>query len=234
MNDNRFFRDPSTLYHVDQDLLPANNVQDDECNDWMQTLLNQYGLRAAQPGQLISQDTAVWSQSHRPWMDGHNIPQDFHMPDLNPFDRMVSKETAGACLREANAAVNSHWSKGDSVEVLKRQQSSLPSSGPSTEGSLAAARNTQVRAVGQISRHVRHFANAENGASDIKCGWEGCTYTGRFSCASALMRHLRSTHVAPGTYKCPISNCKRAFGRKDKLQEHIRVLHSSFEYPRQQ
>lgn len=62
--------------------------------------------------------------------------------------------------------------------------------------------------------------------NSFKCGWEGCAYPGNFSSEYVLMRHIKSTHVSPGLYKCPDLNCDRSFGRRDKLSAHVRLVHA--------
>ncbi|RWQ99915.1 hypothetical protein C8Q69DRAFT_452979 [Paecilomyces variotii] len=59
----------------------------------------------------------------------------------------------------------------------------------------------------------------------LTCGWEGCTSTDVFSCDRALWRHIKTMHVSPDAFECPVKRCGRSFGRKDKCQDHIRSSH---------
>ncbi|KAJ5744074.1 hypothetical protein N7533_008944 [Penicillium manginii] len=61
-------------------------------------------------------------------------------------------------------------------------------------------------------------------SQSITCGWAGCAYTGSFASKSTLWRHIQTKHVSPSEHKC--RTCGRAFGRKDKLLDHLRTMHS--------
>lgn len=60
----------------------------------------------------------------------------------------------------------------------------------------------------------------------IKCEWKGCVYPGAFSRETCLWRHIRSTHLSPQEFKCPQCNKTFGLGRKDKLNAHVRLVHS--------
>ncbi|KAL4875417.1 hypothetical protein BJY04DRAFT_202167 [Aspergillus karnatakaensis] len=61
----------------------------------------------------------------------------------------------------------------------------------------------------------------------FRCQWKGCHSTTIFHREADIMRHIRSIHLAPDAYPCLENGCKRSFGRKDYLQEHVRRCHSS-------
>jgi hypothetical protein len=63
--------------------------------------------------------------------------------------------------------------------------------------------------------------------------WEGCTYKGGFKRRYDLRRHERTLHTSPKKYVCPEPECegKRAFNRKDGLQNHIRRYHTVVQVP---
>lgn len=54
-----------------------------------------------------------------------------------------------------------------------------------------------------------------------KCEWKGCTFLRPFRRDAELMRHIKTVHVSRDAYKCPV--CGKAFGRKDKMEDHRRI-----------
>ncbi|KAL4879222.1 hypothetical protein BJY04DRAFT_96507 [Aspergillus karnatakaensis] len=63
--------------------------------------------------------------------------------------------------------------------------------------------------------------------SVFKCDWKDCTYAGVFSREGELIRHVKTKHVTPKSYKCTASNCDRVCSRKDNLAEHVRRIHGA-------
>jgi hypothetical protein len=61
--------------------------------------------------------------------------------------------------------------------------------------------------------------------SPVRCEWVGCTYDRAFTRDMSLWRHIKDKHI-PKRIEC--GRCNRAFGRQDKLQEHIRTVHSRY------
>jgi len=64
----------------------------------------------------------------------------------------------------------------------------------------------------------------------IQCKWEGCQYGGSFARVADLLRHLKTVHILPGYFLCPITTCGRLFNRKDNAIAHHRRQHQ-FEEP---
>ncbi|CEN62296.1 hypothetical protein ASPCAL08933 [Aspergillus calidoustus] len=54
----------------------------------------------------------------------------------------------------------------------------------------------------------------------LQCKWEGCRARTTFRRANDLIRHIRTIHVAPHEYRCPVEGCGMAFGREDHLRAH--------------
>lgn len=69
---------------------------------------------------------------------------------------------------------------------------------------------------------LTHGYYSESGPG-FRCHWDGCTYSRPFVSAFTLERHVQDQHINPNQYKCPESDCYRAFGRKDKLNEYSAV-----------
>ncbi|CAI7627911.1 unnamed protein product [Penicillium pancosmium] len=58
---------------------------------------------------------------------------------------------------------------------------------------------------------------------ELRCRWLGCTHLRIFSCEATLLRHIKTVHIAPKSYKC--STCGYSNGRRDKVRDHFRQLH---------
>jgi hypothetical protein len=54
-----------------------------------------------------------------------------------------------------------------------------------------------------------------------KCEWKGCTFPRPFRRNAELMRRIKTVHISRDAYKCLV--CGKAFGRKDKMEDHRRV-----------
>ncbi|KAJ0417767.1 hypothetical protein BJY00DRAFT_315559 [Aspergillus carlsbadensis] len=59
----------------------------------------------------------------------------------------------------------------------------------------------------------------------FRCMWDGCTSPTIFHNESDLARHLKTVHISPVAYPCPVQECSRAFGRNDHLVAHLRRVH---------
>ncbi|KAL4928161.1 uncharacterized protein BDV17DRAFT_264918 [Aspergillus undulatus] len=57
------------------------------------------------------------------------------------------------------------------------------------------------------------------------CKWEGCNPPSCFKRPGDLIRHLRTVHVSPDAFPCPVKGCDKVFGRKDHLKEHCKRRH---------
>ncbi|KAL3458802.1 hypothetical protein BJX64DRAFT_265934 [Aspergillus heterothallicus] len=57
----------------------------------------------------------------------------------------------------------------------------------------------------------------------FQCKWEGCKSNATYKRDAELWRHIRTKHLAPDAYRCPVAGCGRTFGRSDHLKIHERV-----------
>lgn len=62
----------------------------------------------------------------------------------------------------------------------------------------------------------------------FQCKWESCTYMGYFSRDHELIRHIKTKHVNPGAYRCPVNGCDKVSNRKDNLKQHMMTRHQLF------
>ncbi|KAL4789162.1 hypothetical protein BDV19DRAFT_395302 [Aspergillus venezuelensis] len=69
------------------------------------------------------------------------------------------------------------------------------------------------------------LSSSSHGAPIYRCRWEGCTSATLFRREADLMRHLKTIHVSPQAYHCPVFNCDRVFGRKDHVNQHVNRRH---------
>ncbi|KAL3479563.1 hypothetical protein BJX99DRAFT_221874 [Aspergillus californicus] len=61
----------------------------------------------------------------------------------------------------------------------------------------------------------------------FRCRWQNCQSSTYFRREQDLIRHIRSIHLHPTAYACQIDGCRKEFGRKDHLQQHITRIHPS-------
>ncbi|PYI09416.1 hypothetical protein BO78DRAFT_38605 [Aspergillus sclerotiicarbonarius CBS 121057] len=60
----------------------------------------------------------------------------------------------------------------------------------------------------------------------LRCEWKDCVYKNVFNRPADLIRHLKTMHVTPHSFRCDIQGCNKTFSRKDNLMEHkLRVHH---------
>ncbi|KAJ5726843.1 hypothetical protein N7493_005870 [Penicillium malachiteum] len=59
----------------------------------------------------------------------------------------------------------------------------------------------------------------------FQCDWPGCQYSGSFGRNTELQRHIKTLHVLPGSFKCPVSGCCVSCNREDNLKSHQRNVH---------
>ncbi|PYI09408.1 hypothetical protein BO78DRAFT_38564 [Aspergillus sclerotiicarbonarius CBS 121057] len=60
---------------------------------------------------------------------------------------------------------------------------------------------------------------------DLRCQWKDCTTRPTFNRWEDLSRHIKTIHVFPHSYVCPVIGCGRLFNRKDNLEEHMSRHH---------
>ncbi|KAL5339775.1 hypothetical protein BJX70DRAFT_363142 [Aspergillus crustosus] len=60
----------------------------------------------------------------------------------------------------------------------------------------------------------------------FRCKWEGCRSTHHFRREGDLWRHIRSIHLAPNAFPCPVAGCDKVCGRKDHMQQHVKRHHA--------
>ncbi|KAJ9284978.1 hypothetical protein DTO027B5_8553 [Paecilomyces variotii] len=96
----------------------------------------------------------------------------------------------------------------------------IPTSAPLDEKDDNAA-----MADGNVPSRRQHRPGTGTNPGRVKCRWEGCTYAGDFTRDTTLWRHIKTQHLFPNAFACPVRQCRRAFGRKDKYDEHMRDAH---------
>lgn len=74
-----------------------------------------------------------------------------------------------------------------------------------------------------IKKSLTNMLHRHTNPGPFQCLWPGCTHVGPFLRESTLLRHIKTMHISPGAYKCSI--CAYANGRKDKVHEHVRLVH---------
>ncbi|KAK9853467.1 hypothetical protein MYU51_006603 [Penicillium brevicompactum] len=100
-------------------------------------------------------------------------------------------------------------------------QSVMSSTGDERETVNSHEDNERHASHGRVSMGVKSRASS----NAFKCRWERCEYSGGFSGAAALLRHIKTKHICPNTFECPDEQCFRSFNRKDNLVAHMRNVH---------
>ncbi|KAI2707747.1 transcriptional regulator family: C2H2 zinc finger [Penicillium roqueforti] len=151
---------------------------------------------------------------------------------LNDFDLNMPITSAQANIESLTGSVrdnaspfgaenttNSAWMDCDSSALDGYQQGlfSLPAGEPLNETPCEGSPTDD-----RTSRRCRSKPNAKSSTGPVTCGWEGCTYTLPFTHVISLWRHIKDKHIFPDAFKCPSPQCGKAYGRKDKLQRHLR------------
>ncbi|KAB8260692.1 hypothetical protein BDV32DRAFT_149126 [Aspergillus pseudonomiae] len=83
----------------------------------------------------------------------------------------------------------------------------------------------QPRGVQQETRAKHIDESGKNYRPVQRCKWEGCTSTKIFNREADLVRHVRTIHIAPRSYRCNVGGCFRSFNRGDNLKEHMLRVH---------
>lgn len=82
----------------------------------------------------------------------------------------------------------------------------------------------------RTSRRRRSKLNAKRSLTGpIKCDWKDCTNPRLFTRDTSLWRHIKEKHIFSDAFKCSSLSCDMSFGRKDKLNEHLRSAHAGGE-----
>ncbi|OGM49575.1 hypothetical protein ABOM_001657 [Aspergillus bombycis] len=96
--------------------------------------------------------------------------------------------------------------------------------------------NTTITPVPMPVEHQPREAQQETRAKNMqdsgrnyrpvqRCKWEGCTSTKIFNREADLVRHVRTIHIAPRSYRCNVDGCFKSFNRGDNLKEHMFRVH---------
>ncbi|KAE8311091.1 hypothetical protein BDV41DRAFT_542968 [Aspergillus transmontanensis] len=79
--------------------------------------------------------------------------------------------------------------------------------------------------VGQHNVHTNVNQSAKDARPILRCKWEGCTSRRHFNREADLVRHIKTIHISPRSYKCAIENCSKTYNRGDNLKEHMLKVH---------
>ncbi|PKY07437.1 hypothetical protein P168DRAFT_279406 [Aspergillus campestris IBT 28561] len=130
----------------------------------------------------------------------------------------ATRQNMSLHLRDQPAAITSPPSPRDS----------------SASGFVQASPEGPRLAVGETSRQRRNSrtlsqrnnrtANSQR-TTPLQCKWEGCRYLGEFQRVSELIRHIRTLHITPLDYPCPVPGCDKICNREDNLLQHMRTRH---------
>ncbi|KAJ5941237.1 transcriptional regulator family: C2H2 zinc finger [Penicillium verrucosum] len=159
-------------------------------------------------------------------MDGFglSIPATIPQIGMDPITGWVRDNASPA--GEENT-MNSSCNEFEHFDTNGHQQGQLstpvgvPSKGATCEVSPSGDRT---------SRRRRSKPNAKRSlTSPIKCDWKDCTNPCLFTRDTSLWRHIKEKHIFPDAFKCSSLLCNMSFGRRDKLNEHLRSAHADGE-----
>ncbi|KAE8356033.1 hypothetical protein BDV28DRAFT_145535 [Aspergillus coremiiformis] len=102
-------------------------------------------------------------------------------------------------------------------------QSGHPSSNPVAPPSVQAMRSQSTGRLPSNPATVNERENRDR--RHLRCRWEGCTFTRAFNRDADLVRHLKTIHISPRSYRCTVDGCFKSFNREDRLNDHKLRVH---------
>ncbi|KAJ5100404.1 hypothetical protein N7456_006456 [Penicillium angulare] len=76
-----------------------------------------------------------------------------------------------------------------------------------------------------LEDHAPDSSDLKSDSRPFRCAWKDCGYNRGFTRKGSLLRHVKSLHLDPHSFVCPVEACSKNFSRKDNLNEHIRRKH---------
>lgn len=67
----------------------------------------------------------------------------------------------------------------------------------------------------------------------FRCDWKNCKNSNSFTHDTSLWRHIKEKHLFRDAFKCPASQCSKAYGRRDKMREHWQSAHADSKEPKE-
>ncbi|KAJ9262218.1 hypothetical protein DTO212C5_8015 [Paecilomyces variotii] len=163
-----------------------------------------------------------------------HVPQTLYGPSINtlststPFDQSGISEWLGEHTMQYGSVEENSFADLPSMSYDNSASNNYhpnPSQIP-TEAPPQEKDDNDAITGGNVPPRRQHRPGAgRTNSGHVKCRWEGCTYTGDFSRDTTLWRHIKAKHLFPSAFVCRVEQCQRAFGRKDKYDEHMRDAH---------
>ncbi|KAE8322524.1 hypothetical protein BDV39DRAFT_209665 [Aspergillus sergii] len=151
---------------------------------------------------------------------------DMHLPTTSQLSEVVGGPRNHTAIRNHNC-VNFGLSSTRWNTVFE-DNAALDQHGHRAGSPTVAATIPPVQSQRRIGQHdvLTNVNQSENNARPIlRCRWEGCTSRRHFNREADLMRHIKTLHIAPRSYKCVMENCSKAYNRGDNLKEHMLRVH---------
>ncbi|KNG83295.1 hypothetical protein ANOM_008717 [Aspergillus nomiae NRRL 13137] len=149
----------------------------------------------------------------------------FHYPPWQPLheDSVAPQSTVYHDFdMETNLRMPTSF-QSDQVATAGYSYDHLPSN--TTITPVAIPVEHQPREAQQETRAKHIEESGKNYRPVQMCKWEGCTSTKIFNREADLVRHVRTIHIAPRSYRCNVDGCFRSFNRGDNLKEHMLRVH---------
>ncbi|GKZ95336.1 hypothetical protein AnigIFM59636_009075 [Aspergillus niger] len=148
-----------------------------------------------------------------------------HVWTINPTEGLSSDRNIppqGGVAQTAQAPFAYREIPAESLDLLYASTSSGQPRRHWTD-TKADTNPTWVAPNSATSRRQHPAPESDHSPPTFECNWLGCSSSTRFSTVGDLVRHLKSIHISPDAYSCPV--CGKTSGRKDHLRDHRRRRH---------
>ncbi|KAK6837542.1 hypothetical protein RU639_001425 [Aspergillus parasiticus] len=113
--------------------------------------------------------------------------------------------------------------QSDQIATAESSSGHLPRNTPLTPHTLPV--EPQSMEAQQEIRASNHQEGRKNQQPAQRCRWEGYTSTKWFNREAELLRHVKTIHIAPRSYRCSVDGCFKSFNRSDNLKDHKLRVH---------
>ncbi|PIG81888.1 hypothetical protein AARAC_003716 [Aspergillus arachidicola] len=210
MSDAPVSRSSSSLYDVSSHGLGHNHTIPFTMHNDLGFPVRDFNMEPLPPNSVVISGSPFY---YPPWQlgvplqDGSIVPRPIVNYDLE--------------MRPNLHMPTSHHS--DQIATAGSPYGHLPSNATLTTPTLPVeAQSMKTR---QETRANNNKESGKNQRLAQRCKWEGCTVMKCFNREADLLRHVRTIHIAPRSYRCNVDGCFKCFNRGDNLKEHMLKVH---------
>ncbi|KAB8252807.1 hypothetical protein BDV35DRAFT_386853 [Aspergillus flavus] len=173
---------------------------------------NAFDERFISPGSITPGEPEVGENIHLPTTSQLNevvvSPRNHTAIHNHNFVNIGLRNTRGNATFEYNAALDQHGHLAGSPTVA-----------------VTIPLVQSQRRIGQHDVPTNVNQSAKDARPILRCRWEGCTSRRHFNREADLVRHIKTLHIAPRSYKCVVGDCSKTYNRGDNLKEHMLKVH---------